>query len=504
MGLDIRQHSSVHENAVNEIISFIFPKFNYLNASESERCKILKRLILSESINFDKQIKERSKLLEEVVGTFLLIKNSMQINKKIISSYIISMTDSKSDILEVILLGRVTGLIRYKNKKISTNLKIVPLYETISDLQNAPKLLEELINDNLYNLFLCNHSSFQEIMLGYSDSNKDGGFGMANYSLNKCLEEIGQTLKKHNIDFRIFHGRGGSISRGGGKSNKAILSLPRVSQNGKIRFTEQGEVINYRYGSYQIAKRHLEQILSAQMISLTKPIIESSNEHIICKVMETSHDHYKNNILNKKCWQFLTKSSPINHISKIPISSRPASRNKTKGENTGFKDLRAIPWVFSWTQIRYNISGWFGMGHALDIINDDPKIFNELKLLSRKSTFFSQLLDNMSFEMARMRIQVSSLYANTNQEREFCKLIEKDYNLAISSYKKITGYNFLLERNKVISSSIKYRNPFTDLLNYAQIELLKRYQNSKDQIDDIDIIIFSSINHLAAAMQTSG
>ena len=115
-------------------------------------------------------------------------------------------------------------------------------------------------------------------MLGYSDSNKDGGFGMANYSLNQCLEEIGQTLRKHNIDFRIFHGRGGSISRGGGKSNKAILSLPRVSQNGKIRFTEQGEVINYRYGSYQIAKRHLEQILSAQMISLTKPIIESSNE----------------------------------------------------------------------------------------------------------------------------------------------------------------------------------------------------------------------------------
>ena len=263
-------------------------------------------------------------------------------------------------------------------------------------------------------------------------------------------------------------------------------------------------MINYRYGSYQIAKRHLEQILSAQMISLTKPIIESSNENIICKVMETSHDHYKNNILNKKCWQFLTNSSPINHISKIPITSRPASRNKTKGENNGFKDLRAIPWVFSWTQIRYNISGWFGMGHALNIINDDPKLFNELKLLSKRSTFFSQLLDNMSFEMARMRIQVSSLYANTNQEREFCKLIEEDYNLAVSSYKKITGYNSLLERNKVISSSIQYRNPFTDILNYAQIELLKRCQNSKNQNDDIDTIIFSSINHLAAAMQTSG
>ena len=149
-------------------------------------------------------------------------------------------------------------------------------------------------------------------MLGYSDSNKDGGFGMANYSLNQCLKEIGHTLRKYNIDFRIFHGRGGSISRGGGKSNKAILSLPRVSQNGKIRFTEQGEVINYRYGSYQIAKRHLEQILSAQMISLTKPIIESSNEHIICKVMETSHDHYKNNIVHN--WYKWTLLNKINNL----------------------------------------------------------------------------------------------------------------------------------------------------------------------------------------------
>ena len=411
------------------------------------------------------------------------------------------MTDSKSDILEVIFLGRITGLIKYKNKKISTWLKIVPLYETISDLQNAPKLLEELINDNLYNLFLSNHSRFQEIMLGYSDSNKDGGFGMANYSLNQCLEKIGQTLIKHNIKFRIFHGRGGSISRGGGKSNKAILSLPRVSQNGKIRFTEQGEVINYRYGSYQIAKRHLEQILCAQMISLTKPIAKSSNKDTIDKVMKASHIHYKKKILNKKCWQFLINASPINHISKIPISSRPASRNK---ENTGFKDLRAIPWVFSWTQVRYNISGWFGMGHALNVINDDPKIFNELKYLSKQSTFLSQLLDNMSFEMARMRIQISNLYAKTYQEKEFCKLIEKDYHLAVASYKKITGYNFLLERNKVISSSIEYRNPLTDLLNYAQIELLERYQNSKVQSEELDIIIFSSINHLAAAMQTSG
>ena len=504
MALDIRQHSSVHENVVNEIISLIFPNFCYLNANEHEKCKMLKRLILTETIPFNKDSSNVSNLLKEVLGTFLFIKNTIIINEKIISSYIISMTDSKSDILEVVLLSRIAGLVNYKNGKISSKLKIVPLYETISDLKNAPKLLEELINDDLYSLILCNHLNFQEVMLGYSDSNKDGGFGMANHSLNQCLTQVSEILRSHNLDFRIFHGRGGSISRGGGKSNKAIMSLPSVSQNGKIRFTEQGEVINYRYGSYQIAKRHLEQIICAQIISLSTPIENSVNKNIINTIMNESYLHYKKNILTEKCWNFFLNATPISFISKIPITSRPASRTKAKHGNIGFKDLRAIPWVFSWTQLRYNISGWFGMGHALSIINNNPKLLKELKSLSKSSKFFSQLLDNMSFEMARMRLTISRLYARSKKDKEFIKLIEEDYNLAVESYKKITGYHSLLERNKIISSSIKYRNPFTDLLNYAQVELLKRNQDSKKQAEEFDAIIFSSINHLAAAMQTSG
>ena len=504
MSLDIRQHSSVHENAVEEIISSISPKFSYIKAGESERCEILKKLILTDIIELDFDSNNLSNQLKEVLDTFLFIKNSIILNKRIISSYIISMTDSKSDILEVVFLSKITGIVKFKNKKISSKLKIVPLYETISDLKNAPKLLEELINDDLYNSIICNHSNFQEVMFGYSDSNKDGGFGMANYSLNQCLNQVGEIFRHHKINFRIFHGRGGSISRGGGKSNKAILSLPPVSHNGKIRFTEQGEVINYRYGSYQIAKRHLEQITCAQIISLSIPGKKSENKNIIKKIMKESHLHYKKNILSKKCWNFFLNATPINYISKIPITSRPASRSKIKSENIAFKDLRAIPWVFSWTQLRYNISGWFGMGHALNIIHNDTKNLNEIKSLSKSSKFFSQLLDNMSFEMARMRLNVSRLYAKSDKEKDFIKLIENDYNLAVGAYKKITGYNFLLERNKVISASIDYRNPFTDLLNYAQIELLKRNQDFEKQTQESDAIIFSSINHLAAAMQTSG
>ena len=173
-------------------------------------------------------------------------------------------------------------------------------------------------------------------------------------------------MNEYNIDFRLFHGRGGSISRGGGKSNKAILSLPDKCQNGKIRFTEQGEVINYRYGSSRIAKRHLEQIVSAQITALTnKNKVKNNNFELIKTVLEQSYKKYRNEIINERCWHFLLNATPINHISKIPITSRPASRKKMDEHVLGFDDLRAIPWVFSWTQVRYNLSGWYGMGSSL-------------------------------------------------------------------------------------------------------------------------------------------
>ena len=263
------------------------------------------------------------------------------------------------------------------------NLNIVPLYETIPDLESAPKLLFNLFKDELYDSYLNNKNRFQEIMLGYSDSNKDGGFGMANFSLNNCQIKISELMIKNNIDFRIFHGRGGSISRGGGKSNKAILSLPDECQNGNIRFTEQGEVVNYRYGSSQIAKRHLEQIVSAQLVVLEKSKKEDdkSSNNFITQIMLDSQSYYKEKVLSDPCWQFLLNASPMKQISKIPITSRPASRNKIRDDVLGFNELRAIPWVFSWTQVRYNLSGWFGMGFALSRALKNPAVLKNLKLM---------------------------------------------------------------------------------------------------------------------------
>ena len=223
------------------------------------------------------------------------------------------------------------------------------------------------MDDDIYKKYLQSQGVFQEIMLGYSDSNKDGGMGMAQYSLYKCQENLAKICNEKHIDFRLFHGRGGSISRGGGKSNKAIISLPSVCHNGKIRMTEQGEVISYRYGSSRIAKRHLEQLIHAQMIGLAG-IIDDKKEFespLNLDISMRAFDTYQKNIINQQCWKYFINATPINHISSLPIASRPAARAKLADESVGFYDLRAIPWVFSWTQLRYNLTGWFGLGTAL-------------------------------------------------------------------------------------------------------------------------------------------
>ena len=505
MRLDIRQHSDVHERAVHELLKQIRPGISYRKLDEKQKCNIIKDILLTEKskIKYDSTV--ITDMLKEVLDTFYVIKEALKVDKKLISSYIVSMTHEKSDILEVLFLGKVAGIVNIKNSSMISGLSIVPLYETINDLNNASSLLKELIEDDLYKLHLKNKGDFQEIMLGYSDSNKDGGFGMANYCLNKCQLEVSDIMNEYNIDFRLFHGRGGSISRGGGKSNKAILSLPDKCQNGKIRFTEQGEVINYRYGSSRIAKRHLEQIVSAQITALTnKNKVKNNKYELIKTVLDQSYKKYRNEIINERCWHFLLNATPINHISKIPITSRPASRKKMDEHVLGFDDLRAIPWVFSWTQVRYNLSGWYGMGSVLKNAVNDPSNLEELKKIYSSSKFFKQLLDNMSFEMARSRLKTSSNYAKSDEDLSFHLTIEKEFERTLYAYKKITGYNSLLERNKVIDSSINFRNPFTDILNFAQAELLNRYRQSNKKDSKLDNAIFVSINHIAAAMQTTG
>ena len=507
MSLDIREHSDVHEEVIHEIFKKINSKVNYKALDESN-----KNEVLVESIKFQQELNQTfidnlSEKSQETLHTFLVIKNELLIDPDSISSYIVSMTHAKSDILEVLFLAKLTGVLDYQDGKMNSGLHIVPLYETINDLESAPKQFAELLDDDIYKNYIHSQSLFQEIMLGYSDSNKDGGMGTAQYSLYKCQERLAKICKENCIDYRLFHGRGGSISRGGGKSNKAIISLPPNCHNGKIRMTEQGEVISYRYGSSRIAKRHLEQIIHAQIIGLVGIIndeIEFENP-LNLDISIRAYDSYKKKIINQQCWNYFVNATPINHISNLPIASRPAARKTFADESAGFYDLRAIPWVFSWTQLRYNLTGWFGLGTALSHLIEKSSKLNELKKLYKKSKFLKQLMDNMSFEMARSRLHISELYSNTKSEKAFHAILMSEYQLCLNAYKDISDYENLLDRNPVISNSIAFRNPFTDLLNIIQVILLRRQRENKDLIDhDLDKSIFMSINAIAAAMQTTG
>ena len=507
MSMDIREHSDVHEAVIHEIVNKLGHNVNYIALDESEKNKIL-----TEGIKFQNELEQSfidtlSEKSQETLLTFLVIKNELLIDPDSISSYIVSMTHTKSDILEVLFLARLIGVLHYHDGKMDCGLHIVPLYETIADLQSAPRQFAELLDDDIYKKYLQSQGVFQEIMLGYSDSNKDGGMGMAQYSLYKCQESLAKICKENHIDFRLFHGRGGSISRGGGKSNKAIINLPPICHNGKIRMTEQGEVISYRYGSSRIAKRHLEQLIHAQMIGLAGTIDDKKEfeNPLNLDISMRAFDTYQKNILNQQCWEYFINATPINHISSLPIASRPAARAKFADESVGFYDLRAIPWVFSWTQLRYNLTGWFGLGTALFHLIDKSSKLNELKTLYKKSKFFRQLMDNMSFEMARSRLHISELYAKTKNEKAFHTILMKEYELCLNAYKNISGYANLLDRNHVISNSIAFRNPFTDLLNIIQVLLLSRRRENKDRVNqDLDRSIFMSINAIAAAMQTTG
>ena len=502
MSLDIRQHSNNHEKAIDEIFSNFNIIDNYSKIDEINKSKILCDQFFNSKINIDKISSHKfSKETIQLLETFKTIKSELRKDSSCISSYIISMTHTKSDILEVLFLLKLFDVILIKNNRLISYIDVVPLYETIDDLYNAPNLLMELINDNVYSKYLISRNNFQEVMLGYSDSNKDGGMGMATWALNESQEKIAKLFNEKNINHRLFHGRGGSVSRGGGKTKLAILSLPKECQNGTIRMTEQGEVISYRYGSGEIAKRHLEQIVNAVLKGLiSKSNISKKDEiSLLSKIARSSEEVYKNKIFSNECWDFFINVSPIKHISRLPIASRPASRSTLES----FNDLRAIPWVFSWIQTRYNIPGWFGLGSSLYEISNQKKDIEVLINLYKKSAIFQHLLNKMSFEMARAQLPISKLYTDLTNNKEFHDIIQNEFNLCIEMYKLITKNKSLLQRSPVIENSIKFRNPIADLINLIQIELLNRWKNGNKE-KEIQKSIFASINAIAASMQTTG
>lgn len=504
--LDVRQHSRIHERAVDELLRAAGVVEHYAELPEERRLEVL----TTELANPRPLLPRSAQLpddVQEVLDTFEVIRGALDLEPRSIGSYIVSMTHQVSDMLEPMLLAKEIGL---WSPVAGAPLDFVPLFETIEDLASSGERMEALFGHPVYQKQLGARGGFQEIMLGYSDSNKDGGYWMANWALHKAQETLGRVCKKAGVEFRLFHGRGGTVGRGGGRASHAILAMPPEVRNGRIRITEQGEVISFRYALAEIAHRHLEQIVHAMIMAETHSGPEHhDDEELMVEIARRSMDAYRGLIDSPGLWEWYTRVTPIEQISRLPIASRPISRGSTS--EVDFDSLRAIPWVFAWTQVRYLVPGWYGVGSALDqVLEENKELEAKLSKMYQDWPFFRAVVDNASRELARTRLAIAERYvdlsAEAGERREYHEIIADEFRRARDAILRITGREELLDQNPVIRKSIALRNPYTDVLNLMQIDLMRRYREAAEdgERQQLRPALFLSVNGIAAAMQSTG
>ena len=404
--------------------------------------------------------------------------------------YVLSMTSCAADVWDVLLLARQTGLAEPRRGRLHSHLDIIPLFETLDDLDGGPRIMEELFADPLYRRILHTRDDFQEVMLGYSDSVKDGGYVAANWALFHAQKRLGEVAEKYGIRFSLFHGKGGTIDRGGGQSHRSIQAQPFAAPGGRLRITEQGEVVSLKYSTPAIAERNLEQlvtsVLDAHLLHFRR--IEAARipewEGYANELAASSRDFYRKLVYNTPGFvEYFRQATPIDLIEQIRLGSRPA-RRWGAGD---LRDLRAIPWVFAWTQSRHLLPAWFGLGHALDKFQRDhgPHGLDILRSMHEGWPFFFNLINNAEHSLAKTDLYIASLYAALVRPRELGRRIfrhiEEEYNRSVRGVLETSGSAKLLEGQHVLAESIRLRNPYVDPLNFLQTRFLERWRRHERQ-----------------------
>jgi phosphoenolpyruvate carboxylase len=422
-----------------------------------------------------------------------------QYGKQAIDTMITSMSMAPSDVLTMLLFASEVGV---------TDLDLVPLFETIEDLHNAPAIMGALFDIPAYRNHLARRGNRQQIMLGYSDSNKDGGYLASHWGLYNAQERLGQLCQDRGIQLELFHGRGGSIGRGGGPTNHAILAQPSVSQQGRMKITEQGEVIAYRYSNGDIARRHLQQVMHAVLLAVGQPTqstVLPEWRNVMETLAETSRATYRAFVYETpEFMDYWQQATPIQELSHMPIGSRPARRGKG-----GFVQVRAIPWVFSWMQSRAIIPSWYGLGRALEAACTDSLAL--LQTMYHDWLFFRVVLENAQLDLAKADMGIASLYAslvkNDSLRNTIFSEITSEHARACHWICEITGQKDLLGHSPVIKASIDHRNPYVDPLNFIQVALLRDLRQLPTDLPDREALlqaVLMTINGIAAGMKTTG
>ncbi len=509
-GLDIRQNSDVHEEVVAELLAWAGVHPDYASLSEDERVNIL----AAELSTRRPLIGDRDRLSELARKELAIVSAAARAVKiygsEAVPNYIISMCRSVSDFLEAGLLLKECGLLDASAEEPYAPVGIVPLFETIDDLRRGASILEAVLDLPVYQSIIRARNDSQEVMLGYSDSNKDGGYLTANWALYRAELELVESARKTGIRLRLFHGRGGTVGRGGGPSYQAILAQPPGAVNGSLRLTEQGEVIAAKYAEPLMAQRNLETLLAATLES-TLLDVEGLGDaagpayEILDELADLAQRAYSELVHETDGFvEYFLQSTPVSEIGALNVGSRPTSRKQT----SSISDLRAIPWVMAWSQSRVMLPGWYGTGTAIEewIAGGEGRL-ETLRELYERWPFFQTVLSNMAQVLAKSDLGLAARYSELVEDeslrRRVFDKIAGEHQRSIKAHQLITGQDNLLADNPSLARSVFNRFPYLEPLNHLQVELLRRYRSG----DDDELVqrgILLTMNGLASALRNSG
>ena len=494
--LDIRQDALVHRQVIGELLGIE----DWVDWRSQDRTARLVEAIDAKEPPLDTQ----SVMARKTLGVFHAINFChRKYGLDAIGPFIISMTQGADDILSVLLLAHWGEL---HDKRGHVPLSIAPLLETVNDLKNGPEILGELLANDLYRAHLKTRGNRQMVMIGYSDSNKDSGLASARWALQNAQVELVNSVGAENIELNLFHGRGGTISRGGGKTHAAVLGAPPGTVNGRLRVTEQGEIINEKFGLRGIALRTLEQATGSVALATAMPQHQGGDKpewHDMMQVIaEASREHYRKLVYETPdFYNYFRLATPIDLIERMRIGSRPSSRRSGRG----VEDLRAIPWVFAWTQCRSVLPGWYGVGTGLAAAVGK---FDESELsdMFRDWYFMRALTADAEMVLAKADLGIARLYSELagNLHDRFWPMIEHEFNLTKELILKYSDHETLLDNDITLQRAIMLRNPYVDPMSFMQVDLLRRWRYSNYEDQELFDTLLASVNGIAQGLQNTG
>lgn len=502
MPLEVRDDARHNIQALQELFQHYGIADDYINLPEEAKQALLLREIQNKRPLFP--VKPRfGNVANKVIATWRMIAEAHdRFGPHCIDSVIASMSKQPSDILTMLLFASEVG--------ITEKVDIVPLFETVADLEASDQTMSTLFNVDYYRSYLEFRGMRQQVMVGYSDSSKDGGYMASRWGLFKAQQKLANMCLSHGVLLEVFHGRGGSIGRGGGPTNIAIRSQPSSSVLGPIRITEQGEVIAYRYNNLSIARRHLHQMLHATLLTVAVPpdtTAPNAWQDTMQQISDAAQDEYRDFVYESDGFlDYWQQATPINELNYLHIGSRPAKRSKG-----GFAAIRAIPWVFSWMQSRAIVPSWYGVGTGLSSIIDQENGLELLHEMYANWTFFTALIDNVELDIAKADMEIAEVYSHLVEDPEvrhaFFNRITTEHARASDAICQITGQERILSRVSWLDRSVSRRNPYVDPLNFIQVELLRELRQM--EIDDPNYsktlrAALSTVNGIAAGLKTTG